>query len=86
MTMASWLLGNDDGNYQQVLKSVKQAIAAEYVPVSEYNEASQLYVLIQHPDHFDWIPIQEAIPVGSARTYPQKEAVDGLPKLATIKR
>ena len=64
--MASWLLDHDD----PVVASVKNCVAVEYVPVSEYAEEATMNVLINHGDSFEWMDISMAIPVGSEREYP----------------
>lgn len=78
--MSSWLL-DEHGERARIMAEVKQCIALEYTPLSEWNDTSALAVLIKHKDHFEWMDISDAIPATSDREY----SVPDTPKLTSVK-
>lgn len=82
--MSSWLV--EEGSAASDIKHlVKQCVAVEYTPVSEWSQDSSLAVLIQHKDSFEWMDISLAIPRESEREYTEPVAatveVGKLPRL-----
>ena len=79
--MSSWLV--EEGSAASDIKHlVKQCVAVEYTPVSEWSQDSSLSVLIQHKHHFEWMDISHAIPKDSDREY--AVAQEELPKLTKL--
>jgi len=76
----SWMLSNSEDT--PLLAQIKNAVAIEYVPVSEYCEVGKLNVLLRKKDSFEWVDVEDAIPIDSEREYPQETAT----KVAAIKR
>lgn len=79
--MSSWLIHDGDNN-GYIRSLVKQCVAVEYTPVSEWSQDSALSVLIQHKHHFEWMDISHAIPKDSDREY--AVAQEELPKLTKL--
>ena len=65
-----------DASTCPIIGKVKQCVAVDYVPVSEWREESSLTVLSQHSDSFEWMDISMAIPLGSEREYRAQEATN----------
>lgn len=79
--MSSWLLAPEEPG-GDIRAAVKQCVAVEYTPVSEWSQDSSLSVLIQHNDQFEWMDISHAIPATSEREYSPPDA--DKPKLTKL--
>ena len=76
----SWMLSDPEDS--PLVGQIKNAVAIEYIPVSEYCEMGKLNILLRKKDSFEWIDVEDAIPIDSDREYPEENAT----KLAAIKR